>query len=325
MRPLDVLASLHESFVHLLGTLLCQDPQTLVAAISRARGALPQGTLRRRPTSFEIPALVRRAHLRVADMLITVDGDDGRACFVFVVEFQDVVDQAKRWRWIELSAAAAAEFQAQSQLLVFAIAPGVRRWIRGLLPQLEPSPVLVEAVHVDLLVGLEDARRRPLATILGALVHARSETPRKRRMAGIRAALVALTNLDDRLMRRYGVLVSMAIPGSMIEEATSQLRESGVVEDPEQGKLEVVGDMSELGALEGFVRTSYAFSLGEREGRAEVLRASVLDLLEVRGVALTSEARERVLACKQPDQLQRWYELAKSQAPQAIEAQLLSS
>jgi len=53
-----------------------------------------------------------------------------------------------------------------------------------------------------------------------------------------------------------------------------------------------------------------ALSLAERQGRAEEAARNLLTVLRVRGIAVPDTARERILAQKDPERLERWLEKA---------------
>jgi hypothetical protein len=59
------------------------------------------------------------------------------------------------------------------------------------------------------------------------------------------------------------------------------------------------------------------------EGRAEARAASVLTVLRARGIAVPDASRERILAEKDLEQLQRWLEMAGGAAASS-ETRLLS-
>ena len=69
-------------------------------------------------------------------------------------------------------------------------------------------------------------------------------------------------------------------------------------------------------------RLGYSFHRGRREGLAEgqeegmrrSLRRFILDLLELRGLPVTSEQRERVEPCESLETLERWYAAVKAAA-----------
>ena len=52
------------------------------------------------------------------------------------------------------------------------------------------------------------------------------------------------------------------------------------------------------------------FAEGRAEGRAEEAARAVLTTLRVRGIAVPEAARERILAEKDPERLERWHERA---------------
>ena len=49
---------------------------------------------------------------------------------------------------------------------------------------------------------------------------------------------------------------------------------------------------------------------GRAEGRAEEAARAVLTALRVRGIAVPEATRERILAEKEPERLERWHERA---------------
>ena len=49
---------------------------------------------------------------------------------------------------------------------------------------------------------------------------------------------------------------------------------------------------------------------GRTEGRAEEAARNVLAVLRVRGIAVPDDIRERILAQKEPERLERWLEKA---------------
>ncbi|NVB42514.1 hypothetical protein G6O69_32120 [Pseudenhygromyxa sp. WMMC2535] len=318
MAPLDILASVHESLVHLLVALLRREPEALLAIFARARGELPGRVTHERLPSFELPGLRRRAHRRAADLLISVEGRGGETALVLAIEVQVCVDAEKRWRWSELAVAAAAEFRAEAQVVVFALSPALRQWIRGLAAGMSVAPVLVEREHVPLLTSLGDARGRPLATLLGALMHARG-VARAVQVAGARAALVALSCLDERMGERYGVLMADMFSADVLEQAKRSLHQSSSLGTREARALERIDD---------FVRESYSFVFGHREGQKEGLEAgrqaghqagrawatrrALFDLLALQGVTLDEPRRAAIAAVEDPETLEAWYALARA-------------
>ena len=62
---------------------------------------------------------------------------------------------------------------------------------------------------------------------------------------------------------------------------------------------------------EDYQRTQEKLRAEERsEGRAEEAARALLTVLRVRGIAVSDVARERIVAQKDPDALERWHERA---------------
>ena len=79
---------------------------------------------------------------------------------------------------------------------------------------------------------------------------------------------------------------------------------------PEETRPEVLGIMQENVSenTRSAVRTA-ADSLreeGREEGQAREAAEAVLDVFEARGIAVSAEARDRIMTCKELEQLRRW-------------------
>ncbi|MCA9698650.1 MAG: hypothetical protein KC431_14080 [Myxococcales bacterium] len=216
-------------------------------------------------------------------------------------------------------------------MAIFAVDPAVIAWIERLLPKLEPRPTLIEARHIDLILDLNDARTRPLETVFAALYHARSETPIEDRLAGIRAGIVALRELDEVEGQRYDVLMLNVVPAELGQRALRELREEGILDD--EG----------LVRISAFERQGYSFNHGLEEGREEGRRAgleegrqaglaegrqagleeglrlalvgmkrALVDVLGLRGFSLSDGQRRLVADCDDLQRVERWYEAAKT-------------
>ena len=56
---------------------------------------------------------------------------------------------------------------------------------------------------------------------------------------------------------------------------------------------------------------------------AQLLRRTVIDMLELRGFVLTTQQRERIESCESIETLERWYAAAKTAAANHSVEQLL--
>lgn len=61
-------------------------------------------------------------------------------------------------------------------------------------------------------------------------------------------------------------------------------------------------------------RKGSSFHRGREEGHREMLRRALIDVLELRGLALTPALRRRIERCDSVETLERWYSGAKGAA-----------
>ena len=129
-----------------------------------------------------------------------------------------------------------------------------------------------------------EAARRPELAVLSAMAHGASELG-----AAIAAAVLpAIRGLDDERARFYGDLVL-----NSLNEAARRALEARM-----KG-YEYQSDFAKKYVAQG-----------RDEGRVEGEARALLTALRVRGIAVPEATRERILAQKDPEQLDRWLEKA---------------
>jgi hypothetical protein len=314
VAKLGQFADVHDSFAELLRTM---NRETLVAWIGPAAGLTLSDirSIHERSTTIAAMSFVHAAHKGLADVVFTVLGADDRILMVLILELQLSMDWTKRWDWPMLATTFAAEVRRVARVVVFTPDPVRRGQIRRLLlPKIEPRPILVEPDQIPVVHDVERARLQPRETIFAALYHVRElHEPVETRVAGIRAAIIALRTLDRHEQLRYGDLMLSFTPEEIMQRVLENLRASGEWEEPVPQEPVLYRD-------------SYAFVNGEREGRAagerdgraagerdgraagerDALRKLLVSILETRGVAVTSTTRARIERCDDPALLTRW-------------------
>ncbi|HVI02542.1 MAG TPA: hypothetical protein VM869_27735 [Enhygromyxa sp.] len=328
MDKLEQLGSAHESVSELLHAI---DPLLLIAIVCAAAG-IPMPTIlevRYRNPRIEIPGLVKAARRPFVDLIYTTLATDG-TFEIWILEIELSLDLLKVRRWALYELALESELEADAaRLAVFSPEPELRGKIeRRILSKIKTDPVLIQPDQIERIIDYREARRRPEQTILGCLFHAHPPSPFEARVEVFRAAWMAIQSLAERKAQRYSVAIMSIVPEAVVEQGVAELRESGELDE---GRWELFTDSE---------RKGHSFARGHREGRAEgraegrksgfeegraqTLRRAVLDILELRGFELSAAARERVESCESIEQLERWYEAAKSASEQSI-AQLLTA
>jgi hypothetical protein len=334
MDQLERLGSAHECFSELLYAI---DPRILIRIACQAAGIVPDelvDVLARNPR-IELPAVSKRAHKHIVDLVFTVQTADGKVIEVWVFEIQLGKDPSKIRRWDVYPVAFGLEYDAEGRLALFVPEPKVRRWIRTkVLPRMKLPPILIEPDQIERITDHEDAQRRPELTILGCLYHVHEPAAFQDRVEVCRAAWLVIQSLAEPKSLRYAVLVMSLTPPAVFEQAIAELREAGELEESHFDE-----------AVSESEREGYTFYRGRREGReaglsegreaglsegreaglSEALRRAILDILELRGLAVTATQRERVESCQSLETLERWYAAVKTPAANQTTEELLSA
>jgi hypothetical protein len=302
MAALEQLATAHEALVLLLRNL----PRAgLIALMCSAAGIAPPefAEVHERTPTVEIPRSLRRARLGIVDLVLVVRTAEGQISMIWILEVQLCWDFNKRWDWGLFPAAFAAESRAPAMLAAFVPDPMLRARIRRtLVPKTVPRPILIELDQIELIVDTAEARHRIHETVLGAVFHSRENTPLEPRVAGIRAAFVAIQGLDPWQRRSYTVLMLSTTPPRVAKRALDDAHERGELD------ADACDEISEI------ERTGYLFHVGREAGRQEVMRDTIIDVLELRGFALTKQQRARIQTCEDTKTLERWYAKARTLA-----------
>src|SRR5262249_33976425 len=162
--------------------------------------------------------------------------------------------------------------------------PGVAGWcaesIEIGVPGFVLRPPVLRRTAVPFVTDREEAARRPELGVLSAMAH--GETDEGATIAA--AVLPAIRGLDDSRARFYYDLVY-----NSLNEAARRALEAMM-----KG-YEYQSDFAKKYVAQG--RT---------EGRTEEAARALLTVLRVRGIAVPDAVRERILAQKDPETLERW-------------------
>jgi hypothetical protein len=213
---------------------------------------------------------------------------DGVPVRVLVVEVQLAVDPRKRLSWPAYVSVARAIHGIMADLLVVAPDPGVAAWCSEPISIGPPGFVLTPPVlrrdAVPVVTDPAEAARRLELGVLSVMAHGQGEQGAT--IAG--ALLPVIQGLDDERARFYLDL--------MLNSLNTAARRA----------LEAM--MKGYEYQSDFAKKYVA--QGRDQGRAEGEAHALLTVLRVRGIAVPDAARERILAEKDPERLERWLEKA---------------
>jgi hypothetical protein len=214
-------------------------------------------------------------------------GDDPKAPeLAIVVEAQTAIDPRKRFSWPLYVAGPRARLGCPVVLVVLTLDHEVARWCAEPIDLGEGLgtilPQVLGPAAIPKVTDLDEARQAPELAVLSVAAHA--DEPGAEHIA--LAALAAAHGLDRDRGTFYPDFV-LALLGSAAKSALEQLMATA--------GYEYQSDFARKYFAEGKAE-------GKTEGQAEVL----LKLLELKGFVLSQEDRERILGCRDVDQLSAW-------------------
>jgi hypothetical protein len=227
---------------------------------------------------------------------------------VVIVEVQLAIDPQKRFSWPAYAMVSRAVHGCPAALLVIAPDPVVAGWcaepIETGIPDFILRPPVLRRADVPVVTDPGEAIRRPELGVLSAMAH--GETEEGATIASV--VLPAVRELDDDRARFYHDLVY----NSLNEAARRALEEKmkGYEYQSDFAKKYVAQGRAE-GLTEGLTKgLTEGLTKGRTEGRTDEAARALLTVLRVRGIAVPDAVRERILAQKDPDRLERWLEKA---------------
>jgi len=222
---------------------------------------------------------------RADAVVVFADGD--RPVLAVVTEIQLGRDGGKRWSWPVYLATLRARLRCPVLLLVLCPTTATAGWCAAPIELGHPGwvlrPLVVGPDRVPVVTEPSQAERSPELAVLLALAHG-AQQPHGDKV--LSALLAGLRTIDDEHLTRYHDLVLAALPAA----ARARLEDMMAT-----GTYEYMSD---------FVRRNV--NQGRAEGRAEGEANALLLLLAAREIEVTDDARARITACADLDQLDAW-------------------
>ncbi|HEX5746703.1 MAG TPA: hypothetical protein VFZ09_10680 [Archangium sp.] len=221
-----------------------------------------------------------------ADLVVQLWGDTPR--LAIVVEVQLSPDEEKRYTWPVYLTHMRAKLRCPTVLLVVAPDAGVARWCgqpletghRGFVLK----PYLAGPESIPVITRPEQARQAVELMVLSAMAHGQGEQG----AAIAETVLPGLAGIDEERARFYFDLVMWSL-NDAARTALEALMSSGTYEYQSE-----------------FARRY--FTQGRQEGKADAL----LEVLDARGLQVDEQSRQRITACTELAQLERWLRKAVS-------------
>lgn len=218
---------------------------------------------------------------------------DGAPVHAIVIETQLGRDPDKPFTWPVYLTHVRARLRWPTSLLVIAPDGAIARWCAKPIETGHPGFTLTPQVlgpdEVPVVTDPEIADQDPEVALLSVVAHGHG----KHGLAIAKAVLVAVDKLDENRKALYTDLVHISV-GDAVRKALEAMMAGG---------YEFQSDFAKTyfgrGRAEGR-------AVGEARGEAR----AVLLVLKARGLAVSEESQQRMLACQDIAQLDRWAERA---------------
>lgn len=224
-----------------------------------------------------------------ADLVLELLDGAGKPVLLIVLEMQRDVDADKKYSWPVYVTVVRAKKRCPALVLVVAPDEKVATWasekIDVGLGLTTTQPLVLGPAVVPQVTDPAEAEQETELAILSAVAHGNGPNG----MAVVTAALAALGRLDQEHAAVYFQIIYNAL-----REPMRRALEALVMERQIEGKA---------------VFPPFAQQLIDR-GRTDEAARAVLTVLRVRGMTVSEDMRERVLAEKDPERLERWLERA---------------
>ena len=226
-----------------------------------------------------------------SDLVIALRGE--RDSLGVVIEVQRAIDPRKQYTWPLYTYSLCARLEIPVVLLVFCTDRVIARWAgeqTGRVVGQRFVPLVLGPDQIPRITTVEQAAAAAELSLLSVLAH--HQEPNGDEV--IRATLGALATLDEPRRGQYSDWLMAA------SEATRRLLE------------ELMNTGKYAYPMSDFARTHYGRGLadgkaeGETEGEARGKAEAILTVLAARNLAVHDLVRARILACTDPEQLQRW-------------------
>ncbi len=242
-----------------------------------------------RTVATDVRVVVPRTY-HADGMLVFSDSDD-QPVLAVVLEVQRRWDSGKRWTWRLYVAQLEAELTVNAALIVYCPDAMVARRYRDMCEadgvSLLLRPLIFTPHDVPLIIETEVAQTHPALAVLAALCHASGPN--------VDAAFPALAAALQALGPSKAILYYDIVLAGLPEAPRTRWEAFMTTTIGSSYRSELLQEIDARGEARGETR-------GEARGEAR----AVLTVLEARGVTVPAEARERVLACTDFDQLDIW-------------------
>jgi hypothetical protein len=244
-----------------------------------------------RLTEAALNELVPVEYRADAVVLFDVIYDKNKPVFGIIFEVQLERKERKRYTWPLYGVAARARYECPFVVIVVTPDPAVARWASQPIDLGDEMTYRVRVVGPDGIPRVTDpdqATREPQLAVLSAVAHGGGDVEVAVSIG--RAAVNAASPLPEEQRVLYSAL---------IEKALSEAARKALAMEPH---------------IEKFFSEAHrrSYDRGKAEGKAEGEVKALMMILERRGMAMTDEQQQQIVACTDVATLDRWLDRALS-------------
>ena len=235
-----------------------------------------------------------------ADLAVVLRDESGPR-YGIVVEVQLGRDADKPFTWPYYAAALRLRLRCPTCVLVVTADESLRRWAARPIDAghgIRFEPIVIGPADVPVVTDIDEAIERPELSVLSAMAHGREEAGE---LIAI-AAVAGLGRLDAERATFYYDLVLSSL-GEAARVALEDLMQSRRYEYRSDFARKYFSQGREEGLDEGLEKGREE---GREEGRATGKALAVVDILQMRRIAISPEQRARILACTDEAKLTEW-------------------
>ncbi len=233
----------------------------------------------------------------VADLAVVLRRE-GQPVLALALEMQLRPDEKKRYSWPLYAASLRSRHRCPAAVLVVTPDAATAVWARQPIELGFGSrftPIVLGPASIPRVTEPAQARSWPALAFLSVLTFGRDAESAE---AVARAALLAVAQVPEPRRRKYVTLVRRAVSEAVWRalEAEMAINWDELYEETSQKIAAIIERRGEAKGL----------AIGEARGEARGRAASILDVLQARGVSVPDELRGQVLACTDETVLARW-------------------
>jgi hypothetical protein len=222
-----------------------------------------------------------------ADSVVVLRDETGAALMAVIVEVQLGRDSGKRFSWPVYVTTLRSQHKCETALLIICPDRSMARWCERTIrlgPNGAITPLAIDPSRMPLITDPDQARASPELAVLSTVAHPDEADDEP----VLEAMLAGLATLDQDRARVYLSYVISSLPAVTVKRLEEMMT--------------TIQDFDYLGEK----YFSHWLDKGEVRGEVKGEIDAIFNVLDVRGLEVADDARERISRCNDLNQLKVW-------------------